>query len=122
MSMHFAKALCLDKGICTEACVNNVYSMFVMKQYVFLVGNLPRSVQQGISKELAASKTPVTVDESLPMAGDSDPTVPMDLSSGMSASVEGLLRNEMEKNMESDGENAKNKAWFFPNKKGVLVM
>ena len=34
MSMHFAKALCLDKGICTEACVNNVYSMFVMKQYV----------------------------------------------------------------------------------------
>ena len=35
MSMHFAKALCLDKGICTEACVNNVYSMFVMKQYFF---------------------------------------------------------------------------------------
>jgi hypothetical protein len=74
---------------------------------------MPRSVQRDISAELETSKKLVTVDESLPMAGDSDPTVPMDLSSGMSASVEGLLRNEIENSMESDGENEKHKARFF---------
>ena len=49
---------------------------------------------------------------------DSDPTVPMDLSSGMSASVEGMLRNEVEKGMELDGENANQEARFFKAKKG----
>lgn len=74
---------------------------------------MPRSVQRGISAELEASEKLVTVDESLPMARDSDPTIPMDLSSGMSASVEGLLGNEIENSMESDGENEKTKARFF---------
>ena len=81
-----------------------------------------RSVQRGLSAELAVSEKLITVDESLPLAMDSDPTVPMDLSSGMSASVEGMLRNEVEKGMELDGENANQEARFFKAKKGVLVM
>ena len=77
-----------------------------------------RSVQRGLSAELAVSEKLITVDESLPLAMDSDPTVPMDLSSGMSASVEGMLRNEVEKGMELDGENANQEARFFKAKKG----
>lgn len=56
-----------------------------------------RTHQKEINEELEKSKDLVTtVDESLELATDADPTVPMDLSSGMTASVESMiLRGEV---------------------------
>lgn len=54
--------------------------------------SLPRSCHAVIAADLKSSSTSsVLVDESLPYGQDSDPTIPMDLSSGVTASVEGMI-------------------------------
>ena len=69
--------------------------------YRFISG-IPRSLQSKVSDvmEGISENKSVTVDESLEIAKDGDPTVPMDLSSGMSATVEGMVRRDIEQEVE----------------------
>ena len=58
----------------------------------------PRNAQKEINAELKKSVIPgvTVVDESLPFGNDTDPTLPMNADAGLSASVEGLLRRDIE--------------------------
>lgn len=55
-------------------------------------------MQKEINAELTNSCIPgvTVVDETLPLGNDTDPTLPMNVDDGVSASVEGLLRREIE--------------------------